>query len=325
MSGCSGMQSAPSAWIVNNGHREIPNTRQRDPPYIWGQGTDGPCNRGAAVPRRRVESARDCSVGWRSSKVMCLLGVIVFLGAMSRAVFAFKGLSGIPRTLSSSAFMELARAPVARALISSAAGIAAAPTKHVLLPIANGTEEIEAVTIIDTLVRGGIKVTVATVHKDSLQVICSRGVKLIVDCHIEACSEQKYDMIVLPGGMPGAEHLRDCADLKALLLQQHDAGRLIGAICAAPAVVLKTHGLVPGAATCYPVPKFTSQIDFVDNRTIRKGGVVTSQGPGTAMEFALSLVSILAGVEKGAAVAKEMLCSPVGGFKAHPGGWEIWS
>jgi protein deglycase len=114
--------------------------------------------------------------------------------------------------------------------------------KKVLVPIADGTEEIEAVCLIDTLRRAGAEVTVASV--DGIQVTASRGVKIVADARIAECLHQTYDGIVLPGGMPGAEHLRDSAGLIEMLQKQNQAGRLYGAICAAPAVVLRPHGLL---------------------------------------------------------------------------------
>lgn len=184
-------------------------------------------------------------------------------------------------------------------------------TRHVLVPIANGSEEIEAVTIIDTLVRGGVKVTTATVHTNTLQVICSRGVKLGADTYIKDCKSMEFDMIVCPGGMPGSEHLRDSQDLKELLLEQQKQGRMIGAICAAPAVVLKTHGIISNQpATGYPADKFKVAIGssyVADLPVVVSGGIVTSQGPGTAMAFSLKLVELLVGREKAESVAKEML------------------
>ena len=186
--------------------------------------------------------------------------------------------------------------------------------RHVLVPMANGSEEIEAVTIIDTLVRGGVKVTSATVHRGSLEVLCSRGVKLVTDCHISDVAGKQFDMIVIPGGMPGSEHLRDSAELTQLLQQQGKRGGMIGAICAAPAVVLKTHGILDGrAATGYPAEKFKNMIGagYVEATATGpwhvSGSVVTSQGPGTAMPFAIKLIEMLVGREKAEAVAKEML------------------
>ena len=123
--------------------------------------------------------------------------------------------------------------------------------KKVLVPIADGSEEIEAVCIIDTLRRAGAEVTVASV--DKLQVTASRGVKLVADALIADCAGQTYDCIALPGGMPGAEHLRDSAELIEMLKKQKQAGRLYAAICASPAVVLQHHGLMEKVrATCFP-------------------------------------------------------------------------
>jgi 4-methyl-5(b-hydroxyethyl)-thiazole monophosphate biosynthesis len=179
--------------------------------------------------------------------------------------------------------------------------------KAVLVPIADGTEELEAVTIIDTLRRAGAQVTVASVS--GLQVTASRKVKLVADALIKDCAGKTYDCIALPGGMPGAEHLRDCAVLTELLKEQDKAGRLIAAICAAPAVVLAHHGLLKGRkATCYP----SAQDKLPDKsaagqRVVVDGHFVTSQGPGTALEFALALVEVLFGPERKKQVAEPML------------------
>jgi len=180
--------------------------------------------------------------------------------------------------------------------------------KKVLVPIADGTEEIEAVCIIDTLRRAGLDVTVASVGK--LQVTASRGVKLVADALIADCVNQSYDCIALPGGMPGAEHLRDSAELVAMLKKQKAAGKLYAAICASPAVALLPHGLLDGvkAATCYP--GFRSKLNPAqasDERVVVDGNCVTSQGPGTAIEFALKLIELLLGPQKAKDVAGPML------------------
>ena len=109
-------------------------------------------------------------------------------------------------------------------------------SKNVLVPIADGSEEIEAVTMIDVLRRAGADVTVASVN--DLKVTASRGVKLEADCLISECTDQAFDLVALPGGMPGAENLGDNRDLKRILLLQKERGGLYGAICAAPAMVL---------------------------------------------------------------------------------------
>lgn len=179
-------------------------------------------------------------------------------------------------------------------------------TTKVLVPIADGTEEMEAVTVIDVLRRAGVEVTVASVG--TREITASRGVKLTADVLIDQCAGRDYDGIVLPGGMPGAEHLRDSKPLTELLKRQKEKGKLYAAICAAPVVVLLAHGLLPDKATCYPSfadrlkdPKMAKQRVVVDGRC------VTSGGPGTALEFALELVRQLLGEQKAAQVAEPML------------------
>lgn len=179
-------------------------------------------------------------------------------------------------------------------------------SRKVLVPIADGIEEIETVSIIDVLRRAGALVTVASV--DQLQVIASRGVKLVADQLIALCSDT-YDLIALPGGMPGAEHLRDSKDLTAMLMCQRKEGRIYAAICASPAVVLQHHGLLGDRrATCHP--NFTERLEnteAVESRVVVDGTCITSRGPGTALEFALKLVELLFGAEKAREVAEPML------------------
>ena len=180
-------------------------------------------------------------------------------------------------------------------------------SKRVLVPISDGTEELEAVAIIDTLRRAGAQVTVASVTS-GLQVTCSRRVRLVADALIQDCANERYDLIVLPGGMPGAERLRDSAVLTELLKRQQAAGGLIGAICASPAVVLQHHGLLgQRQATAYP--GFTERLSHPDAtaRVVTDDSCVTSQGPGTALELALTLVEQLFGAATAQAVAEQML------------------
>ena len=177
--------------------------------------------------------------------------------------------------------------------------------KKVLVAIADGTEELEAVTIIDVLRRAGAQVIVASVGK--MNVLCSRAVRLTADALVSDCTDKEYDLIVLPGGLPGAEHLRDCADLIEMLKQQKDSPRLYAAICASPAVALLPHGLLEGKkATCYPAPNLELAARC-DEKVVVDGNCITSQGPGTALEFSLKLAELLLGKEKTAEVAKAML------------------
>lgn len=180
--------------------------------------------------------------------------------------------------------------------------------KTVLVPIADGTEEIEAVCIIDVLRRAGAEVIVASVQP-ALSIVASRGVKITADRFVKDCLQITFDLIVLPGGMPGSEHLRDSAELKKLLETQQKQNRLYGAICAAPAVVLQHHGLLgKRQATCYP--KFTDQLENADTsgqKVVVDGNCVTSRGPGTALEFSIKLIELLYGKEKANEVAKGLL------------------
>ncbi|KAG7343737.1 hypothetical protein IV203_021745 [Nitzschia inconspicua] len=181
--------------------------------------------------------------------------------------------------------------------------------KRVLVPIAEGSEEIETTCITDTLTRFGAEVTIASVMPDLLCKM-SRGIKVMADMSIEDAAKEEYDLVVCPGGMPGATHLRDSETLKNILEKQNAAGKPYGAICAAPAVVLATHQLLDDKATCYPAPQFREKLqDPVDDVVAVTGGglITTSKGPGTALLFALELGEQLYGKEARNKIQKEML------------------
>ena len=165
--------------------------------------------------------------------------------------------------------------------------------KKALVPIADGIEELEAVSIIDVLRRAEVDVTIASVN--ALQIKASRQVNLTADKLIADCANDQFDLIALPGGLPGAEHLRDCDTLTAMLKKQNAQGKLYAAICASPAVVLLHHGLLDSkTATCYPAlfEKLPANI-ATNKRVVVADNCITSQGPGTAIEFALKLVELL--------------------------------
>jgi 4-methyl-5(b-hydroxyethyl)-thiazole monophosphate biosynthesis len=182
-------------------------------------------------------------------------------------------------------------------------------SKHVLVPIAEGSEEIEAVSIIDVLRRAGAEVTVASCRADGeLRITASRGVQLVADTSIAQCRQQQFDLIALPGGLQGAENLQGCADLIDMLRQQKTAGRLYAAICAAPQLVLAHHGLLDDReATGHPgfqdhIPRLRAE-----DAVVVDGNCITSQAPGTALAFALALVAALFGKEKRDQVAAPMV------------------
>lgn len=184
--------------------------------------------------------------------------------------------------------------------ITTSASAMASSLRKVLVPIATGTEPIEAVVVIDVLRRAGADVTVASVEKE-LRVDALHGVKLVADSLISDCSESVFDLITLPGGMPGAATLRDCGPLEGMMKKQAADGRLCAAICAAPAVALGSWGLLKGLkATCYPsfMDQLSTSATVTESRVEQDGKVVTSRGPGTAMEFSLVLVEQLYGKEK---------------------------
>ncbi|KAK6154286.1 hypothetical protein DH2020_008534 [Rehmannia glutinosa] len=176
----------------------------------------------------------------------------------------------------------------------------ASAAKKVLVPVANGTEPLEAVITIDVLRRAGADVTVASVEKQ-LRVDACHGVKIVADALISDCGDTVFDLISLPGGMPGAATLKDCTTLERMVKKQAADDRPYAAICAAPAVALGSWGLLKGLkATCYPsfMEQLSSSTSAVESRVQQDGKVVTSRGPGTAMEYAVALVELLYGKEK---------------------------
>lgn len=167
----------------------------------------------------------------------------------------------------------------------------------VLVPLAQGCEELEAVTIIDLLRRAEVKVVTAGLEAGP--VTASRGVVLLPDVTLDAVLEQDFDMIVLPGGLAGAQRLEQDPRIIRLLQQMADKGKYTAAICAAPKV-LATAGLLQGrAATAYPgILDKLSDLKLSSAAVVEDGTVITSRGPGTAMDFALTLITLLCGREK---------------------------
>lgn len=177
---------------------------------------------------------------------------------------------------------------------------------HVLVPLAEGFEELEAVTIIDLLRRAGVEVTVAGLREGPVKG--SRGTVILPDDTLDMSMGGEYDMIVLPGGLPGADHLNDDHRIDSLLRQMQANDRYTAAICAAPKV-LASSGLLEGKkVTAYPGVLDAVGIEgmtYDGGAVVQDGRVITSRGPGTAMDFALSLIAVLEGdarrdeVEKG--------------------------
>lgn len=184
-----------------------------------------------------------------------------------------------------------------------------------LVCLAPGTEETEAVTTIDLLVRAGIAVTTASVASDgNLTIRCSRGVTLLADAPLVAVADNDFDVIVLPGGLQGAECFRDSPLLVETVRQFHQSGRIVAAICAAAATVLVPHNLFPaGNMTGFPGLKAHIPAEqWQDKRVVWDPRVklLTSQGPGTSMDFALKIIEVLIGAEKAREVARHLVLAP---------------
>lgn len=184
-------------------------------------------------------------------------------------------------------------------------------TQKILLPVANGSEDMEVAIIADVLRRAQMEVTLASVAESTL-VTCANGLKINADALLSDVAEQAFDLIVLPGGIPGAEHLRDSELLIELLKKQQAKEGWIAAICASPAVVLNHHGLIDGAyATCYPSfqEMLAEEAVMPDDAVVidEHHKLITSQAPGTAMRFALTLIEELQGMEAADAI-EQPLC-----------------
>ena len=191
--------------------------------------------------------------------------------------------------------------------LRAAATTSAGAVKRVLVPIADGSEEIETSCITDTLVRAGAEVTVASVEATTTCTM-SRGLKIVADALVTDLGNDEFDLVALPGGMPGAERLRDSDALDAILRKQDARQAPLAAVCASPAVILKSKGMLRSQATCYPAPPFVEALgDIADGDVVRDGHITTSRGPGTSLKFALDLVDQLYGPEKAEELRAQML------------------
>ncbi|MBI1870085.1 MAG: DJ-1/PfpI family protein [Chlamydiae bacterium] len=180
-------------------------------------------------------------------------------------------------------------------------------SKKVLVVLAEGFEEIEAVTPMDVLRRAGLEVIVAGLSGKT--VAGSHGIKIQADVTLDEVSEVP-DLLILPGGMPGAQNLGSSKKVAEMIKKVDQEKKWLGAICAAPPLAVAPTGILNGKrATCYPgyEDKFPSSVTFLEERVVRDGKVVTSRGPGSALEFSLCLVEQLVGKDKANDLKKDLL------------------
>jgi 4-methyl-5(b-hydroxyethyl)-thiazole monophosphate biosynthesis len=175
-----------------------------------------------------------------------------------------------------------------------------------LILFANGFEEIEAVTVVDVLRRAGVAVTTAS--PSGGLVLGSRGIKVESERRLSELSARDFDAVVLPGGLENARTLAVDPEAQRLIREARALGRWVAAICAAP-LALKAADAIRGARlTSHPsIEKELAGERYQTERVVVDGRLLTSRGPGTAMEFSLALVAELCGAEKAAAVAAPML------------------
>lgn len=179
--------------------------------------------------------------------------------------------------------------------------------KKAILILAEGFEEIEAVTVIDVLRRAGVDLK--SVGLSGKTVTGSHGLEVRADL-VLAEYDGSADCVILPGGMPGSKHLNQSREVAELIRKMNQQGKLLGAICAAPALALAPAGVLEGKkATCYPgfESNFSKSIQFSENAVVVDGNIVTSRGPGTALEFALELVQKLVSAAKAEELRKGLL------------------
>lgn len=181
--------------------------------------------------------------------------------------------------------------------------------KRSFLFLADGFEEVEALGTVDVLRRGEIDVKTVSVS-GRREVKGAHEVEVKADLLLEEIDEKEAECLIFPGGMPGARNLAECAPLMEILRRHFDAGKLVAAICAAPALVLSKLPLKQGTKiTCYPgFENFLPGLQVSEKGVVREGNVITGRGPAYAFEFGLAVLACLYGSEqKAREVAKGML------------------
>lgn len=181
--------------------------------------------------------------------------------------------------------------------------------RMILLPIAHGTEETEAVTVIDLLRRAGLNVTVAG---ESEVVICSRGIRINPDRLIDDIDEsEEFGCIVFPGGATGVENLLNNHELQLITERHTNNNTLLCAICAAPTILAEWH-CMPKQTRITSHPSVASQLaayQYSTDDVVTDGNIITSRGVGTAIPFALAIITHLTGSDTANRIAEQIVYS----------------
>ncbi len=175
--------------------------------------------------------------------------------------------------------------------------------------LADGFEEIEALTPVDLLRRAGVDVATVSIYPDRKSVTGARKIPVIADITIDDVDMSKADILFLPGGMPGTVNLLECDRLMKLVDEQNSKNKRIAAICAAPARILGSKGLVKGRkATCYPgLEEYLEGATPVLDSVVTDGNITTSRGLGTAVDLACELISLLCGKDRSDEIRKSVV------------------
>lgn len=175
--------------------------------------------------------------------------------------------------------------------------------------LADGFEEIEALTPVDLLRRAGVEVRTVSIYNDRKNVTGARKIEVVADAVLNESDYDDADILVLPGGMPGTVNLLECAALMDIVDRQNAKGGRVAAICAAPARILGSRGLLDGKmATCYPgLEEMMKGATSVIKTVVTDGNITTSRGLGTAVDLACELITLLCGQEKSDEIRKSVV------------------
>lgn len=170
--------------------------------------------------------------------------------------------------------------------------------KKAVMLFAEGFEEVEALMTVDILMRGGVDVKLASITEE-MEVSGSHGIRIGMDVTMDQVDFEEQDAVLIPGGMPGTLNLGNNPEVTGVLTKMNETGKIVGAICAAPSVLGQCGILKEKKATCYPgfEDKLTGA-EFINEKVVVDGNVVTSRGLGTSMEFGFALLELLVSKEK---------------------------